>query len=198
MTSIRQSFSREAPDARRQSLIDATANVLAEYGAAGTSVRAICREAGVSSGLLRHYYPTIEAAIEAAYRFTGMRVQAALDDAVAVAVTPRTRLLAYITASFAPPISDPKLLSTWLAFWSLTKTSPAIASVHGEIYSEYRRVMEMLIADLMPHKKDHRLTAVALTALVDGLWLELSLDNAPFTAQEAAAIAEHYLDILIT
>jgi TetR/AcrR family transcriptional regulator, transcriptional repressor of bet genes len=198
MTKARQSFSREAPNARRQSLIDATANVLAEYGAAGTSVRAICREAGVSSGLLRHYFPAIEAAIEAAYRFTGMRVQAALDDAVAVAVTPRTRLLAYITASFAPPISDPKLLSTWLAFWSLTKTSPVIASVHGEIYSEYRRVMEALIADILPHQKDHRLTAVALTALVDGLWLELSLGNAPFTAQEASAIAEHYLDILIT
>ncbi len=197
MATTRQSFSREAPDDRRQSLIDATAFCLAQYGVAGTSVRAICRQARVSAGLLRHYFPNIDAAIEATYRQTGARVQAALDQAVAKGNTPRTRLLAYITASFAPPISDPKLLSTWLAFWSLTKTSPAIAAVHADIYREYRRAMERLIADVAPKSKDQRLTAVALTALVDGLWLELSLGDAPFTAAEAAGIAEQYLDTLI-
>jgi TetR/AcrR family transcriptional regulator, transcriptional repressor of bet genes len=197
MTATRQSFSREAPDDRRQSLIDATAFCLAQYGVTGTSVRAICRQANVSAGLLRHYFPSIDAAIEATYRQTGERVQAALDDAVDRADTPRARLLAYITASFAPPISDPELLSTWLAFWSLTKTSPAIAAVHADIYREYRRAMERLIADVAPKSKDQRLTAVALTALVDGLWLELSLGDAPFTAQEAASIAEQYLDTLI-
>jgi transcriptional repressor BetI len=191
-------FSREAPDARRQSLIESTARCLAKYGVPGTSVRSICREAGVSAGLLRHYFVSIDAAIEAAYRHTGMRVQAALDDAVCKASTPRERLLAYVTASFAPPISDPALLSTWLAFWSLTKTRPAIAAIHAEIYRRYRSAMENLIADLVPGNGDHRLTAVALTALVDGLWLELSLGDAPFSADEAAVLAEQYLDTLIT
>ena len=151
----------------------------------------------MSAGLLRHYFPSIDAVIEAAYRQTGERVQAALSAAAAKANTPRLRLLAYITASFAPPISDPVLLSTWLAFWSLTKSSPAIAAVHAEIYHKYRSEMEALIAETAPKSADHRLTAVALTALVDGLWLELSLGDAPFTAAEAAAIAERYLDTVI-
>ena len=44
---------------------------------------------------------------------------------------------------------------------------------------------------------DARLAAVALTALVDGLWLELSLGNAPFSVDEAEALAEKWLDSFI-
>jgi TetR/AcrR family transcriptional regulator, transcriptional repressor of bet genes len=192
----RQAFHREEPDVRRQSLIEACAHCLATHGIGGTSVRTICTVAGVSPGLLRHYFAGIDALIAATYRWTGDRVQAALMDAVAHAPsTPLDRLLAYLTASFSPPIANPELLATWLAFWGLTKTDAAIASLHAAIYADYRRELESLIAATRPG--NHRLTAIALTALVDGLWLELSLGNAPFTAQEAGLLAERWLDTLI-
>ena len=52
---------RQHPDQRRQSLLEATARCLAARGAAGVSVRAICAEAAVSPGLLRHYFAPEEA-----------------------------------------------------------------------------------------------------------------------------------------
>jgi TetR/AcrR family transcriptional regulator, transcriptional repressor of bet genes len=196
MQAARSSFTREAPDERRQSLIEATARCLARIGAQGTTVRGICAEAGVSPGLLRHYFAGIDDCIAAAYHWTGDRVQAALTEAVESApADTRARLLAYLTASFAPPIADAELLSTWLAFWGLTKTEARIAALHQEIYRDYRAVLEALIAACQPG--DHRLTAVALTALVDGLWLELSLGNAPFTPDEASKLAERWLDCLL-
>ncbi len=191
-----QSFSREAPETRRADLIAACAASLAIRGAHGTSVRTICAKAGVSPGLLRHYFAGIDALIAETYRDTGARVQVALEAAVAAATAPRDRLLAYLTASFAPPVADADLLATWLAFWTLTKTDAQIAKVHGEIYALYRQRLEELLAECTPG--DHRLTAVALTALVDGLWLELSLGNAPFTRAEAAALAERWLDSLLS
>lgn len=192
----RQAFTRESADTRRDALIEACARSLARHGASGTSVRAICAEAGVSPGLLRHYFDGIDALVAETYRWTGGRVQAALDAAIARETTPRARLLAYLSASFAPPIADPELLATWLAFWSLTKTDARIAAVHAEIYRLYRHGLESLVDALQPGR-DHRLTAVALTALVDGLWLELSLGSAPFTAEEAAALSEKWLDALL-
>ncbi len=193
----KQSFSRETPETRRADLIAACATSLASRGAHGTSVRTICVEAGVSPGLLRHYFDGIDALIASTYRDTGNRVQAALEAAVAKAgARPRDRLLGYLTASFAPPVADPDLLATWLAFWTLTKTDARIAQVHGEIYALYRQRLEALLADCAPG--NHRLTAVALTALVDGLWLELSLGNAPFTPAEAAALAEKWLEALLS
>ena len=189
---------RQQPDVRRRHLLEATARCLAARGAAGVSVRAICAEANVSPGLLRHYFAGVSEAIAETYRWTGARVAEALDRAVAAAgPDPRTRLLAYLTASFRPPIADPALLATWLAFWSLTRSDPAVAAVHAELYAEFRSGIERLIAEACPGMTDTRLPAVALTALIDGLWLELSLGDAPFTPDEAAALAEAWLDRLL-
>jgi AcrR family transcriptional regulator len=198
MTARQSSFTRAAPDERRQSLIEATARCLAERGASGVSVRTICAEAGVSPGLLRHYFSGVSEAIAESYRWTGERVAALAQAAVAAAgPDPRARLLAYCTASFRPPLSDPSLFATWLGFWSLTRTDPAIARVHDELYAEFRAGIERLIAEWKPGLAGTRLPAVALTALIDGLWLELSLGDAPFTAEEAEKLAETWLDALL-
>lgn len=197
----RTSFNREAPDVRRQSLIEATAKCLAEHGVAGASVRAICREAGVSSGLLTHYFSGVNALILETYREVGARVSEALQTAVAEAGDdPRAKLEAYVVASFLPPVLDPELLATWLAFWSLVKADAEVQRVHGEIYQSYRYDMEGLITACLGEraaKADIRLTAVAITALVDGLWLELCLDPSTFTPAEAQAMAVRWLDTLL-
>ncbi|WP_404481096.1 TetR family transcriptional regulator C-terminal domain-containing protein [Novosphingobium sp. BL-52-GroH] len=193
-----QSFRRADPDERRQSLVEATARCLAQHGVAGTSVRSICAAAGVSPGLLRHYFAGVSQAIAEAYRWTGNRVSQALEDAVARAgEDPRDRLLAYLTASFRPPIADAELLATWLAFWSMTPVDGGIGALHTEIYGEFRSGIEDLILALRPGLADARLAAVALTALIDGLWLELSLGKAPFTRLEAEALVEKWLDALL-
>jgi TetR/AcrR family transcriptional repressor of bet genes len=198
MAPRQSAFTRSAPDARRQSLIEATARCLASKGAAGVSVRAICAEAGVSPGLLRHYFPGISETIGETYRWIGERIADALDTAVAAAGDdPRARLLAYVTASFRPPIASPELLASYIALWSLTRSDPAIAAVRAEIYGDFQTGLESLIEELRPEIGGARLPAVALTALIDGLWLELSLGSAAFSAEEAERLAELWLDSLL-
>jgi AcrR family transcriptional regulator len=193
----RAAFHRAEPDVRRLDMIEATARVLARHGASGASVRTICAEAGVSPGLLRHYFDGVDALIAATYAHVGERVDNVLGKAMAVAgEDPRAQLRAYVTASFGPEIADRSLLATWLAFWSLVISDRTIARLHGDIYADYRRTIESLVAECAP-RRDARLTAIAICGLVDGLWLELSLDPSVFTPEEACAIAEDYLDKLI-
>jgi TetR/AcrR family transcriptional regulator, transcriptional repressor of bet genes len=190
-------FTRADPDARRQSLIEATARVLAAKGAAGVSVRAICAEAGVSAGLLRHYFACLSDAIAETYRWTGAQIDAALEQAVAAAgPDPRDRLLAYLAANFRAPIASPDLLATYVAFWSLTGSDPAVAAVRAEVYGAFRSGLEGLLRAYRADLGDARIAAVALTALIDGLWLELSLGQAPFSAEEAEGLAAQWLDSL--
>jgi len=186
----RAPFTREPADVRRAALIEAAARVLAAKGVAGASVRTICAEAGVSPGLLRHYFDGVDALIAAAYAATGALIDTALAAAVAAAGDdPRRRLSAYLVASFAPPVLDPDLLATWLAFWSLVKADPAIAAIHRRTYAGYRAQLESLLTACDP-AVDARLAAIGLTAVVDGLWLELCLDDTVFTPAEAGSIAE--------
>lgn len=193
-------FVRESPDVRRQALIDATALCLAERGAAGTSVRAICSRAGVSSGLLTHYFDGVDALILATYRDVCGRVANALEQAVAQAGDDsRARLRAYILANFRVPILDADLLATWIAFWSLVKSNPAMSAAHAEMYGEGRARMEALLQVAAPAMTvaQVRLAAIGLTALVDGLWLELCLDPSNFSASEADRILTNWVTTLV-
>lgn len=180
---------------RRNSLIEACARVLAQQGATGASVRTICAAAGVSPGLLRHYFAGIDDLVAATYLHVGAQVGDALDAAVAAAgPDDRARLDAYVVASFRPPIADPDLLATWLAFWSLVKTSPAIAAIHADLYADYRARLADLLGACGVAPADRRLAAIALTALVDGLWLEISLDPTTFDRAEAMRMAIRWVD----
>jgi TetR/AcrR family transcriptional repressor of bet genes len=191
-------FTRAEPDARRLSLIEATARVLARDGAGSASVRQIAAEAGVSPGLVGHYFDGVDALIVATYGHVGARVSTALGDAMADAgPDPRARLGAYVTASFDPPIADPDLLATWLAFWSLVKARPEIAALHDDIYAGYRRDLEALLGDCGVAPGARRLAAIAITALVDGLWLELCLSPQSFTPAEARTIADRQIAMLL-
>ncbi|ALH82998.1 TetR/AcrR family transcriptional regulator [Sphingopyxis macrogoltabida] len=189
MTAIRQAFTRESADARRADLIEATAACLAEHGIAGTNVRAICAKAGVSPGLLRHYFGGIDDLVAATYQATSDRMDAIFMDAVADAGgDPRARLSAYLTASFRPPVTDPELLGAWTAFWALARSDTRMAAIHTASYAGYReRLGELLTAC---GAADPGRLAIMLTAMVDGLWLELSLDAASFGAEAAAAMVE--------
>lgn len=196
----RARFVRAAPDVRRQALIEATARCLAEEGVGGTSVRAICARAGVSSGLLTHYFDGVDALILATYADVGRKVSAAIDGAVVAAGNdPRARLRACLQANFLPPILDPDLLATWIAFWSLVKGDPAIAALHAQVYAASRAQIEGLLHAAAPamDAPARRIAAISLTALVDGLWLELCLDRSSFSPEEAQAMVEEAMARLL-
>jgi len=198
-TGHQPAFRRQEPDARRLALIEACARVLARAGAAGASVRAIAVEAGVSAGLVSHYFSGIEALVAETYAHVEGAVAETLDRAVADAgPEPRARLDAFVTASFAPGIADRQLLATWIAFWSLVTARPAIAAQHDEQYSGSRARLEALLGDCGVAAAEQRRAAIAVTALVDGLWLELCLSPGCFSAEEAGDIARRFLDTLIS
>lgn len=189
MQPARQAFTRESADARRGDLVEATAACLAEVGLAGTNVRAICARAGVSPGLLRHYFGGIDDLIAATYQATSDRMDAIFATAVeGVGPDPRTRLTAYLTASFRPPVTAPELLGAWTAFWALARSDARMAKIHAQSYAGYRaRLGELLTAC---GARDAERLAIMLTAMVDGLWLELSLDAGSFGAEAAVQMVE--------
>lgn len=196
MTPARQAFTRESADARRADLIEAAAACLAEQGLAGTNVRAICAKAGVSPGLLRHYFAGIDDLIAATYQATSDRMDAIFAGAVEGAgPDPRARLTAYLTASFRAPVTDPELLGAWTAFWALARSDARMAAIHADSYAGYRERLGDLLAAC--GAADAGRLAIMLTAMVDGLWLELSLDADSFGAEAAAQMVERAVAALV-
>ena len=161
-------------------------------------MRQVAAEAGVSAGLVRHHFEGMHRLVAETYRSTGKEIAAVVAAALeAAGSAPEARLRAFIDASLKPPLLDPERLAVWLAFWSLTRTDPQIHAIHAKVYAGYRRLLEEMIAALA---REHgiaievRQSALALTALLDGLWLEHCLDPKTFSAAEAAAIAHGWVD----
>lgn len=191
-------FSREQAEVRRQALVEAALESLAARGLGAVSVRDVAARAGVSPGLLRHHFGGFSNLLNEAYRQTFARIDAGFDAAMAGAGhDPEQRMAAFLQASFGPAIVDRDLLSAWLGFWGLVRSDPDAAAVHAEGYAAYRGRIERLLSDLAGARGveiDARLGAIGLSAMLDGLWLELCLDPGAFTPEEAIATARAWAD----
>ena len=175
MTGERRKFKREGEEARRDALIAAALALVAQGGPQAATVRAIADRAGVTPGLIRHYFQTKEDLTRAAYASLMDRMasdnEQVLDTAPADAVA---RLAAFVAASLRPPVVDPESLGLWAAFIHKVRADPAIRAVHEATYLGYRDRLQALIAALPRTADDQTLRsqAIACNAVIDGLWLE--------------------------
>ena len=195
-------FRRQTPDQRRQALMEATLRCLSERGAEKTSIRNICREAGVSVGLMHHYYSSKEALVADVYEQIANDLLAALQDEMQRADGgARGRLSAFFRASFSPVSLDAGLLRVWLSFWSMTRHSALIAGVHDRTYGAYLGTLEGLLRELAEEDPgrplDVRLAAIGLSGMLDGLWVEWCLNPRTFTPEEGIRLCEACLDGLL-
>jgi AcrR family transcriptional regulator len=192
-TATRKSFRREGEDKRREDLIAATLECVAERGLSGATVREIALRADVTAGLIRYYFPAKDDLIGAAYRAVMNRMTVQASDALRNAPDdPRARLYAFVTANLGQPIMDPNNLSLWAGFIGLVHADPAMAVAHREGYLGFRDELEVLIREALlaagkPADANHtRRHAIAINAIIDGLWLEGCLAGDIFAEGELA------------
>lgn len=195
----RARFRRVAPEDRRRQLGEAALRCIVKHGNAGVSVRQIAAEAGVTQGLITHHFGEINELVAYAFDLMSASLLQALITAVNEAEpTPQKRLDAFIEASFSPLLFDRDVLGVWVVFWGLILHSPRMgASQQGE-YSDYVNTVEGLIRDLADDEgfsiADLRLTAIALTALLDGLWLAWCLNPASFKPEEGRQLCRNWVE----
>jgi TetR/AcrR family transcriptional regulator, transcriptional repressor of bet genes len=194
-------FHRASPQVRRAALVEATLDCLRRYGRDGASARRISAHAGVSVGLINHYYPGKAALVAAAYdSLASSLLDAIRRHALAVKVDPRERLRRFFQASFSPEHIDPELFNVWLVFWSMVGHAAEMRRVHDRTYGATRATLETLLGDLrrLPGVPAFRLrpAAIGLAALLDGLWIEASLNPTTFRPTDAVALCTDWVDAL--
>ena len=198
----RPRYERQVASDRREALIDAAIESLKQYGYEGLSVRRIAAKAGVSIGLINHHFPNKDTLVAESYRTFGRRLAADFDKAVAAAgPDPRARLRAYFESFFSGPNLDPQVLTAWVVYWSLVQVSPRMRAVRDEEGRGYSQALGQMLSDFAKSRGsapvDIGLTVTGLTALLDGLWLQLCLDPTSIRPQEAAALCNDWVDRVI-
>lgn len=190
----RRPYRRETEERRREDLIGAALGLVAEGGAQAATVRAIAEKAGVTPGLIRHYFVNKDDLTRAAYAhlMAEMTEQSAavLRDAPA---DPVLRLALFVAAAVSPPVADPEAVALWAGFVHDVRRDAAMREVHALSYLAFRDVLQDLITALpqTPSPSDARAKAIACNALIDGLWMESGLLPEAFAPDEIVTIALH-------
>ncbi|EAQ25192.1 transcriptional regulator, TetR family protein [Roseovarius sp. 217] len=195
MTGERRKFRREGADSRRQALVLATLDLIAEQGVRGATVRAIAERADVTQGLIRHYFSTKDELVQEAY----LAHMAGLTEQTFAGVVEREaalgRLAALVVASVTPPVVDAASVGLWAGFLNHVRQDARMRAVHAQTYHDFRDRLERLIvaaleeAGRAPDAGQARRLAIACNAVIDGLWLEGGALPEAFGPDELTGIA---------
>jgi len=180
---------------RRPQLINATMEVIDQVGLQGASTALISRAAGVSPGIINHYFGgkdgLLDATMRATLRQLSEGVQARLetihpDDIIG-------RLKAIVGGNFDSRQLDSKVVKTWLAFWS--------QAMHNQNLYRLQRVNEKRLLShirlelkrVLPAERA-QFVAQAIAALIDGIWLRGALTPQGINSDLAQRLITDYLE----
>jgi TetR/AcrR family transcriptional repressor of bet genes len=157
---------------RRQQLIDATIQVVAEVGLKGATISLISKRAGMSSGIISHYFGSKHALIEASvqYLLSQLKILDSPD-------TPYDRLMKIVDLNFSDVQQADASTKTWLSFWGQSMHDPELYRLQ-EINK--RRLVSNLrysFKQLLDPKTAYDAAEVT-AALIDGFWLRCALSRA--------------------
>jgi AcrR family transcriptional regulator len=188
-------LSRKASkDVRRQQLIEATLEVLAKKGYAGTTMADVAKAAGLSSGIVNFHFETKENLLAETLRTLSDEYRAhwrkALEDTANE--PPAHRLAAMMRADFSPEICTPKKLAAWGAFWGESASRPTYLKYCSANDAEYQDMIEGLCRAIIAegnYQYDEAHVARGFNALTEGLWLDIMTQEKPMSPAEALKTA---------
>ncbi len=188
---------RVDPRARREQIARALLRVTATHGLDAVSLRHVAAEAGVSMGMVQHWFRTKDEMLRFALQTVSEHVEARLGQRITEIEhgSPREAVRALLVELL--PLDEKRRLEAHVAvaFGARAAVSPGIAESLREGIDQMRAFLaDRIRAANGPRRLDPEHAAVALSALVDGLTAHTLAEQC--TPQAALAALEDHLDTL--
>lgn len=186
---------REEPEEqRRRQLIEVTLDSLAEVGYVGSTLAQIAQRAGVSPGLVAHYFGDKDGLLQAAFRTLARRVSERGRQRLRLAATPRGKVQAIIDANLGPEEFDQRTGNAWLAFWGQVSHEPGLMRVQRAYQRRMLSNLRQALGRLLPEELSHSLASM-IAAMIDGVWLRAALSKWDEADSEGArALLTEFVD----
>ena len=169
-------YSEPIEEMRRRELVEVTIDSLAEVGFVGTTLAQIAARAGVSPGLVAHYFDDKDGLLDAAFRSLARRVGRQVRARLRLVATPRGRIQAVIDANLAPEEFDQRTGSAWLAFWGQVLHVERLRRIQSVYQRRTLSTLRNSLLKLVAPDEAHSLAAM-IAAMIDGVWLRAALSG---------------------
>ena len=182
------------PHQRREAIVDAALAVAVRKGLAATTVRDVAAEMGTSSGLIHHYFDSMDEVLAAAFERVAAEDLRQTEVLLEEAGDPHELIRAFL-ASYAP-VGDDWAFQLWLDAWAEAARRPLLREASRRLNLAWAAVLERAIragvANGTFRCDDPTAAAWRILSLVDGLALqvvahETIVDRADMLAWAATA-----------
>jgi AcrR family transcriptional regulator len=187
--------SGESTDQRREQMLEAAAVLIAERGFSETRIADVAKRVDASSALVIYYFGTKDRLLTEALRYSenGFYVSTTKMLAQTPSLRDRLETLVRLTCVRKADDDDPGTWGLWFDLWAQAFRHPQVAKDRQELDAQWRatiaEVVKKGIAAGEIETIDADAFAVTWSSLLDGLSIQVALDDPVVTEERAFDIA---------
>jgi TetR/AcrR family transcriptional repressor of bet genes len=155
---------------RREQICRAAARVISEQGFAGTTMRMVAEEAGVSTGMLNHYFANRMEMLEETLLFVSQRQQERETAAIEGVPAGKARLRALVRSVLPTDQDSTEAWRVWIAAHGASVRLPHLRKLMGSRNDLYFEILERGLEGIVPKTQREKVPYIwQLDALMNGL-----------------------------
>jgi AcrR family transcriptional regulator len=185
---------------RKDQILRATCQVIAEQGFVNLRVSDVARQAGVSGGTVHYYFDSKRELAHAAFEYNFTRSLERRRWILDSPDDPITRLRFVIDSYLPVDAETVEAWRVWAALWSEGLREVNLQELNERMYGEWRRLVTGIIRDGQDNGQvrggDPVQFANTLIAMIDGMAFQVLLGSQNMTAQRMRATCLAYVDDL--
>jgi AcrR family transcriptional regulator len=187
-------------DVRRDQMLAAASTLIAERGFSDTRIADVAKRVGASPALVIYYFGTKDSLLTEALRWSERSFYAAAEEMLKSTEKLRDRLEVLLdwnlVADKQPDVAGDWGL--WFDLWAQAFRHPEVKKDRADLDAQWRDLIARIVQDGIDHgeiqKVDVHEFAVMWSSLLDGLVIQVSLDDPVVTAPLARRIALELAD----
>jgi AcrR family transcriptional regulator len=187
----------ESNEARRVQMLRAAAELICERGFSDTRISDVAKRAGVSSALVIYYFGTRDRLLVDALRFSEESFYEAAEQMLADVPSLRERLSLLIQWTCVPTGDGeiPGAWGLWFDLWAQAFRHDEVKAGRVERDARWRRMIaDAIESDELAARVDTWMFALEFAALLDGLSIQVALDDPEVNAKVAYDIAMRFAE----
>lgn len=187
-----------AADQRREDMLRAALEVIAERGFPETRIADVAEHVGTSPALVIYYFKTKDNLLTEAMRFAEDRWYELGASRMAVIDKAADRLeeIVAMTCLAEADTELPDSWALWLDLWAQSVRHPEVARVREEFDAHWRQTIASVVRDGQDSGEFERVDAtefaITLSALLDGLAIQIALEDPVVDPQLAFSASMRY------
>ncbi|MGF7159009.1 AcrR family transcriptional regulator [Rhodoligotrophos appendicifer] len=182
---------------RRQQLTEAAIRCMAKNGPSGTSVRQICREAGVSPGLLNYFFPSFKEIFLSCYLHITSKFESELLASNSSEFNdPESELHFILNNYLSPEWVNSNIISAYITLWAFSQNEPELKKAMTE---SHQRQIVILSEPLRKLARARSLSSnievitESLIIFLNGIWLEMGLNPSNLPPEKARKMLDLWI-----